>query len=378
MKQGINPLWAVLAIMGGTVALTANWAGAQDDGAEPEAAAEASAAEGDDGGEGEEGSEAAAPIVPGINKDMKIRPADVLPLASRGLLLDVVNTGKRYIAVGTRGSILLSVTGKPSEWAQVQSPVRAALTAVSFADENNGWVVGHDATIARTNDGGETWILQNYQPELEKPFLDVIAIDSSTAIAIGAYGLLFSTKDGGSTWATVDAPEIRGDELHFNGITKLANGNLLLAGEQGMLGLSTDGGATWQKLKSPYEGSYFGALPSGDAGAMIFGLRGNIYVTQDAAAAEWKKVETASVVSLFGGTRLPDGRAALGGINGTILLVDAGGGVREQRVAIREKDKVGIERERILASTFSSVVPLGDSGLLIVGEEGVRTTALVQ
>ena len=43
---------------------------------------------------------------------------------------------------------------------------------------------------------------------------------------------------------------IREEELHFNGITKLNNGDLFIAGEQGTLAISSDAGATWSKLTS--------------------------------------------------------------------------------------------------------------------------------
>lgn len=366
MKLAKTSLWAVLGVCGSAL-LTAGWALAQDDAApaEEEAAAEDAAA--------------AAPVPPpGISTEVKARLSDVLPLASRGLLLDVTNNGKHFVAVGTRGSILLSNSGKPADWAQVQAPVRSPLTAVSFADERNGWAVGHDAAILNSKDGGASWILQNFQPELEKPFLDVLFLDAQNGFAVGAYGLFYRTADGGGTWSIVEAPAIREAELHFNAITKLGNGKLFIAGEQGMLGVSADGGSTWEKMTSPYEGSFFGALPVGETGVMVFGLRGNIYINSDVAGGEWKKVATDSVVSLFGGTLLADGRAALAGINGTILLVDpATGAVREQRVKIREKDKIGVEREKIIASSISAAIPMG-AGLLLVGEEGVRTTALVQ
>lgn len=366
-----NRKWLGSAV-GVVLLASAGWVWAQDDAEAPAtepAAEEAAEAEGGD----EAAASTEAPAAP-----VKPRPSDVLPLASKGLLLDVVNTGKHFVAVGTRGSILLSNSGRPSDWAQVQAPVRSPLTAVFFIDQQNGWAVGHDAVILHTTDGGQSWRLQNFQPELEKPFLDVYFTDANTGIAVGAYGLMYRTTDAGSTWSEVDAPAVRADELHFNSVTRLNNGDLFIAGEQGMLGISSDGGQTWEKLTSPYEGSYFGALPVGEAGVAIYGLRGNIYLNPTPKAGTWNKIATQSVVSLYGGTLLSDGRAALAGGNGTILLVDLGsGGVREQRVKIKEKDKVGIEREKIVASSFSAAVPL-PGGLLLVGEEGVRTTALVQ
>ena len=50
------------------------------------------------------------------------------------MLLDVTAVGDRLVAVGTRGHVLLSDDGE--SWRQVDTPVRAALTAVtSHGDE---------------------------------------------------------------------------------------------------------------------------------------------------------------------------------------------------------------------------------------------------
>lgn len=308
---------------------------------------------------------AAAPIKP--------RPSEILALTSKGLMLDVVNTGKRLIAVGDRGTVIVSNNG--ADWAQVQVPVRSPLTAISFADDANGWIVGHDAVILATKDGGKTWAMQNFAPELEKPFLDVIALDANNVLAFGAYGLLYKTSDGGTTWAMAEAPEIRADELHFNGANKLGNGSVLAVGEQGMLGLSTDGGTTWTKLTSPYDGSYYGALPLGDAGALVYGLRGNVYKTADVVNGPWTQVNTNTVSSFFGATALPDGGVALVGLAGAVLKVDASDNSTKLRVKVRGKDALGREVDKDVTGSFSSAAPFA-GGLLVVGEQGVQSLKL--
>src|SRR3546814_15031225 len=82
----------------------------------------------------------------------------------------------------------------------------------------------------------------------------------------------------------------------------------MIAGEQGLIAISTDGGVTWTKQASPYEGSYFGVLPHGDKGALIYGLRGNVYVSDDARSGKWTKLETGTVASMFGGAARSDER----------------------------------------------------------------------
>lgn len=288
---------------------------------------------------------------------VKPRPAERMTLTQKGLLLDVVHTGERFVAVGDRGAVILSPDGQA--WEQVDVPVRSALTAVTFADKNHGWAVGHDAAIIGTVDGGKTWSLQNFQPQLEKPLLDVLFLDVRRGFAVGAYGLMLQTADGGATWTEADAPSVRADEVHFNSLTRLGNGSMFIAGESGMLAVSADG-RSWSRLKSPYDSSYFGALPVGANGALVYGLRGNVYLTTDVRGGRWTKVQTNSVASMFGGTVLPGGELAMVGLNGVIFIVDASGKVRSLQTPT--------------GTPLASAIP-HNGGLLAVGESGVQQLA---
>jgi photosystem II stability/assembly factor-like uncharacterized protein len=295
----------------------------------------------------------------GVETTVKSLPSEVMPLTPSGLLLDIVNTGEHLLAVGDRGAVVVSTDG--AKWAQVQTPTRAPLTAVDFVDAKQGWVVGHDAVILHTTDGGQTWALQNFEPELEMPLLDVLFLDAQRGFAVGAYGLFYQTVDGGASWEEVDSP-IREDEWHFNAITQLADGALFIAGESGTLAISTDEGLTWTKVESPYESSLFGSLPYGDKGVVIFGLRGNVFVSDDAASGQWREITTGTVASMFGGTVLADGRKAMVGVNGNIILSEN-----------------GLEDVQVLKSAagtpLSAAIAVGDV-LLTVGESGVQRIAL--
>ncbi|MGQ0529087.1 MAG: WD40/YVTN/BNR-like repeat-containing protein [Panacagrimonas sp.] len=295
---------------------------------------------------------------------VKPRSAEIAPLASRTLLLGIANSGKHLIAVGDRGNIVASNDG--ANWAQVEVPVRATLTAVEFVDESLGWAVGHDASILHSKDGGRTWQLQNFAPELEKPFLDVLFMDASRGMAIGAYGLFMTTEDGGATWTELDAPPIREEELHFNALTRLGNGDFFLVGETGMMGVSSDG-QTWERLTAPYEGSLYGALPRGDSGAVIFGLRGNVYTTDNVRSGQWTQIDTGTVASFFGGTALPSGDVALVGLAGEVAILSPSGQVKNTKI-----DAVaGVTG----AGTLSGAIPW-KNGVLAVGELGVSTVEL--
>jgi len=271
------------------------------------------------------------------------QPAEIMPLAVHDRLLDITVVGDTLITVGDRGHILRSKDGK--DWQQVNVPVRAMLNAIAFVDNTTGWVIGHDQSILKTTDGGKTWTLQHFAASTGRPrtYYDILALDANTAFIVGGYGMLKHTADGGKTWQDIDNP-IGELGFHLNGITQLNDGSLMMVGERSIMGRSTDNGKTWQMLQSPYSGSWFGVQPYGDKGALLYGLRGNIYhaldvsklATEDAeewdefsistitspeklAELGWQHLPTGSINSLLGATPLPDGEVLLVGVNGAIF-----------------------------------------------------------
>jgi len=271
-------------------------------------------------------------------------PAVMAPKAAKNRLLDIAAAGTGLVAVGQQGVILTSDDGKT--WKQSASPVSTMLTRVHFTDAKAGWVLGYDATILQTADGGATWTLKHHDPK-GRALYDLLFLDSQNGIAIGAYGTMLVTADGGATWAARD-DALTGLGMHLNTLQKLADGTLFIAGERGLMARSTDAGATWSVLDSPYAGSLFGAMPKGDKGVLVYGMRGNVYAANDLAACPvvdpanwdpyaretavdpekvtalgWRKIESPVRESLFGAVPLASGGALLIGVNGTTLKLDA-------------------------------------------------------
>ncbi len=285
-------------------------------------------------------------------------PALAIAHAESGLLLSIATAGKRLVAVGGNGAIVVSEDG--AHWTQVPSPVDVTLTGVAFADALHGWAVGHDALILHTDDGGLHWTIQNLQADLNSPMFAVLAISDQQALAVGGFGMLKSTRDGGKTWTDLAPPAVVEDKLHLNAVTRLASGELMVAGERGLVALSADGD-DWQRLKAPYEGSFFGVLPWGDKGAIAFGMRGNVYAIEDVHAADWHKIETRTTGSFFGGQALADRSVVLSGTDGQIVAISPQGEVRSL-----VKNTVSTGRPSNLAGSAR----FGES-LVVVGEPGV-------
>jgi photosystem II stability/assembly factor-like uncharacterized protein len=270
-----------------------------------------------------------------------LQPAEIMPLASQSQLLDITVAGTRVVAVGDRGHVLTS-DDKGETWTQQNVPARQMLISVDFADSQNGWAVGHDSIILRTRDGGESWETQNFDAETGQPLYGVLALSDSDAWAVGSFGKFFRTTDGGETW---EAQEVGITEpgVHLISITQLPSGTLVVVGEAGMVAYSTDNGDNWNLGQTAYAGSYFGVLPMGNNGVMLYGLRGTARSAADVGAlpemdpwdldafsiqSEWTDEELAAIgyqnvavpaaTAVFGGAITYDGNYVMVGQNGSL------------------------------------------------------------
>lgn len=283
------------------------------------------------------------PLVSNANNLPK--PAEIMPLAANTLMLDIVKVKQdKLIAVGGRGHILQSTDGE--NWQQQPSPSNSTLTKVYFFNESLGWAVGHDSVILNTKDGGVTWTLQNYQPEKERPFFDVLFFTENHGVAIGAYGLFYRTRDGGTTWAEehhlellneddrlyledtkLDDKELYLEEIasilpHFNRLAG-SHDTLYLAGELGTIASSSDQGVTWHLLDEIYMGSFFDISSISATQLLVVGLRGNMFLSDD-QGSNWQKINNDSTALLNDIVVADNGTVFVLGNSGVILKSNDG------------------------------------------------------
>jgi len=327
----------------------------------------------------------------GWTQDVQPRPAESARLAAESLLLDIESAGERYIAVGERGHVLLSSDGE--NWEQAENvPVRSTLTRVAFSG-GRLWAVGHDSAIIHSRDLGRNWVLQHFDPEAEKPLLDVHFFDANNGIAIGAYGLFMRTQNAGDDWDTLDMSDLVttedidweaiaaaeagestmdedlfGDdvlvdrgcyefmECHLNAFLDTGQGTWMIAAERGYGFRSVDGGINWESFRFPYPGSMFGLLQlQGDI--LAYGLRGHVQRSGDGGQS-WVELENSLVSTLKGGSVDPQGRALMVGAGSAQLIYDP-----DRREFELQEDRLG--------STYAAVVFADDGRKILVGEDGV-------
>ena len=287
-----------------------------------------------------------AVMVSANDENVAPQAADMAVLASKALLTDIVNVADQsLVAVGERGHILTSQDGV--QWQQAKVPVQSNLTGAYFVNKQQGWAVGHDATILATTDAGASWQLQHYAPETDKPLFDVYFADDKRGIAIGAYGLFYRTDDGGNSWHKEFHPELLSEDNqqyllelketdaqmyevelgailpHFNRL--YADGNVLyMVGEAGFVAKSTDLGKSWNRLEEFYNGSLFDIARTPQMTLLVVGLRGHVFESRDQGLS-WQQIEltdSATLNSIFADN---SGRLYLVGNAGSLMISDEQG-----------------------------------------------------
>lgn len=289
--------------------------------------------------------------------DQLERPAVLSPRALHLGAVAVARADRRLVAVGERGTILLSDDGGLA-WRQAKFvPVSLTLTGVHFVDDKQGWAVGNSGVVLHSGDGGETWEKQldggqAAQIELaaaqasandndsasslrlreaerlvhdgpDKPFLDAWFEGQEHGVIVGAYGLIFATYDGGKTWQSLMGSLNNPRGKHIYAVRRFGN-RWLLAGEQGALFRSDDEAHSFEEIETPYAGTYFGVLAGNHGELLVYGLRGNAYWSGD-DGTNWSQVDTGSPTTLPAGTRLADGSLVLVDETGQVLRSFDGG-----------------------------------------------------
>jgi photosystem II stability/assembly factor-like uncharacterized protein len=280
--------------------------------------------------------------------------------AAKSLLLHATRAGKRIVAVGEFGHVLLS-DDEGKQWRQARSvPTTTTLTAVTFVDDKLGWTVGHGGLVLATRDGGETWTIQTGKLDAEDSLFSVWFRDANRGMAVGPYGYAIVTSDGGKSWDPVTLAEGEDGERHLNGIFAGPRGQIFVAAEGGRVFRSTDEGRNWQLIALPYKGSVWGGMTLKDGAIVVWAMRGHALLSRDGGET-WTELQTGTDQSLTGGAELDDGR---------LVLVGAGGAMAFGTADQPFKSIVRDDRQ-----VATAVLPAG-GGVLFFSQAGAAEYAL--
>jgi photosystem II stability/assembly factor-like uncharacterized protein len=238
--------------------------------------------------------------------------------------------GGNKVAVGKFGVILLSKDGGKS-WQRRPSDTDNALSAISFADNDHGFVGGSGGMLLATNDGGASWHPQT--SGTTDQLLGIHALTPADVFGVGAFGTLISTANGGQSWSKHElawdvlisrvVKETGYVEPNLNAVYFSSPGVGWIVGEFGLVLKTEDGGKSWNAQR------YGGDLPQlytvkflDDHRGWAMGQAGSLIQTTD-GGKRWSSVDIATKRDLYNASL--DGQRGIIVGDGVVLASHDGG-----------------------------------------------------
>jgi photosystem II stability/assembly factor-like uncharacterized protein len=272
-------------------------------------------------------------------------------------------------AVGELGRVFRTADGGAS-WTRQDAGTKKTFLAASCIDERTAWIGGKNAMLQRTTDAGATWTLLT--PNTTKHVFDLRFTSPRHGVAAGDWGLLMYTEDGGDRWTLVGMPE----EFVLSPLAEdigLEPGDTILyalsfpdptrgwaVGEFGTILATADGGRTWRQQRSPVDSTLFGTHFADAERGWAVGLDGVILHTTDGGSTWRQAPSPVSQRSLYD-VALSGRHGWIAGDSGTLLKSGDGG-------QTWQIEPLPIE---LAANWFRTVRLLPGSRGLIAGSEGL-------
>lgn len=136
-------------------------------------------------------------------------------------------------------------------------PTSQSLSGVKFVSPQKGWIIGMEGTILYTEDGGNTWNIQ--ESGTNQYLTSIFFINENTGWIVGTGGVILHTEDGGKNWVLQDSGSIR-YALHKvffinsqegwivgNDTPKRASSGYFIKKDEGIIFHTKDSGKNWEK-----------------------------------------------------------------------------------------------------------------------------------
>jgi photosystem II stability/assembly factor-like uncharacterized protein len=262
--------------------------------------------------------------------------SELLTSASPHLpLFDIAADGDRLFAVGAGGRVLRSADGGATRTAE-SADTMTSLLGVSAAGDHVVAVGQMGELRVRSQDGGWTAVDTG---TVERLF-DIAINRNGVGVAVGAFGAVLRTEDGGASW-TPAAPAwigvFRDDAGRLGemfapsvyGVQIDDANRVWAAGELGLIMTSDDGGANWtiRRAGGNDETGIDPTLSSihvrADGTGYAVGQLGTVLRTRDHGQT-WKELPRATQANLLGVTSNPDGTVVVTGMRAMLISRDEG------------------------------------------------------
>ncbi|NUM69683.1 MAG: T9SS type A sorting domain-containing protein [Ignavibacteriaceae bacterium] len=143
-----------------------------------------------------------------------------------------------------------------STWGEQNATGSVFFSDITFADENNGWMVAwYSNSIYRTTNGGLLWNKITIPALTNADINGLKFFDTMHGYLVGksgSNGFIMKTNDGGVTWTSITPSGVSVGQLYGNQFAVKGNSEVYFySGPLRRLYRTGDGGASWQYISIP-------------------------------------------------------------------------------------------------------------------------------
>lgn len=278
--------------------------------------------------------------------------ADSLRRVEAGVLLAFDNAGSTYLSRDDGQTWKLVVAPLDGNYGQS--------SVVAFSDAKNGFMVDAQSRVFTTKDGGATWAAKTLAMGSVRALQFV---NKQTGWLVAGDGKLYKSTDAGATWATVPiASGVSFANVYFQnenlGWSQRSSGGAQYT-------FTRDGGKTWTELPLPYGVS---SMRQGETSWVAVGSSGAIYVSTDAGST-WNATYTGTLANLTA-VAFSDAKTAWAVGWDNTLLKSEDGGLKWSLVKL-PGSSTALRDIKFANAKVGWIV--GDNGLILATQDGGKT-----
>jgi photosystem II stability/assembly factor-like uncharacterized protein len=268
--------------------------------------------------------------------------------------VDFSRDGRQGLAVGDRGTLLQTDDGGMT-WREQRMPTALALLDVAISRDRAVAVGQMGLILAR--DAGADW--SQREVEAEERFLAVDINREGLAVAVGGFGQVRLSADGGTSWRRPDVAFSsfveEGYDQHLYAVDVLSSGRIVVAGEFGLVVVSDDRGESWRAVRSGDES--ISALHFREDGVGYAAGQNGLILRSPDSGDTWVRVDPGLGGNLLGIASTANGTVIVPGMRNMLLSTDDGASFR------------ALEALDVNANWYQRA-GAGSAGLFVVGHSG--------
>jgi photosystem II stability/assembly factor-like uncharacterized protein len=201
-----------------------------------------------------------------------------------------------------------------------QNPLPQGNTLYSsfFIDSDHGTAVGEFGTIIKTTNGGETWVSES--SGTTNNLHNVFFTDANNGTVVGSEGTILRTTDGGTTWIS----QVSETTMLLWGVAFTDANNGVAVGELGTILRTTDSGQNWNSQSSGTSNLLTGVNFTSVNIGTIVGQEGLVLRTTDGGTS-WEEQTSGTSNTLCSVFFTDTNNGTATGLLGTILRTTDGG-----------------------------------------------------